>query len=78
MNFVENLPDAIKNVIIHYLIITSAKDLLETRLLAKKYMFLHRDALVSCRKKYFYMKLLSVKTFLHDLKQEAMRAEHGL
>ena len=73
MTSFENLPDAIKNLIIHFLIITSAKDLLETRLLTKKYQFIHRDALVSYRKVYFYKKLQSVKLFLHEIKQEERR-----
>jgi hypothetical protein len=68
-----NLPEAITDVLVHCLIVTSAKELLEIRLLAKKYQFIHKNALVNYRKLYFKKKLKITKTFLENQKKKALK-----
>jgi hypothetical protein len=68
-----NLPEVIKDILVRYIFVASAKQLLEVRLLCKKYQYIHRSVLINYRKEYFYKKLLSTKTFLANHKEEALK-----
>ena len=61
------------NVILKCFIFYSAKEVIEIKLLSKKYIYIHRLSLIKFRRIYFLNKLLLTKNYLSNFKRKALK-----
>ena len=67
------LPDVLVDMILNCLFFQSAKEVIEIKLLSKKYIYIHRLSLIKFRRIYFLNKLLLTKNYLSDCKRKALK-----